>query len=360
MIKQLKFSLFATFMLLFLCNCSISQTIIDADNPAIVYSGRIDFSNKKAPCFGYSGVRIRTKFTGKSIKAKLASPQNINYFYVIIDSILQPKILVDQRTSEVVLAQNLKDTIHELELLKITECSQGKCIFKGFELDENKKLLKGIVPETRKIHFIGNSITCGYGIEVLDSSLHFDPATENFYDAYAAITARKLKSDYNIVARSGIGIYRNYGAPKTGSTDNMFNIYTQILHDSISPKWNMSLFQPQVVCLNLGTNDFSEQKGDATIFTTQYNTFVDSLRSYYPNSKLVLLMGPMYNAREYKEILQGVVKKHELAGDRNISMFEMSAQGELRFGADWHPSRAQARKNAAELTEYLRSITGWK
>jgi lysophospholipase L1-like esterase len=339
---------------------SSAQSIIDADNSAIIYSGRIDFTNPKAPEFGYSGVRIRTKFEGTSLKVKITSPEMTNYFYIFIDSVLQPKFMTTTTTTELNVASGLKDTIHSLEMIKITESGQGKCIFKGLVLDASKNIIAGTVSENRKIHFIGNSITCGYGIEVLNNALHFDPATENFYDGYAAITARSLQADYNIVSRSGIGIYRNYGDPKTGSTNNMYTIYDRTFYDKITPKWNFFQFQPDVVCVNLGTNDFSTNQGDNTLFTNQYNKFVDTLRLKYPNAKIVLLMGPMLsNTATVKSLLQSVVKTHVDAGDNNVSMFEMSAQGALGYGADWHPSRAQARKNAGELISYLKGITGW-
>jgi lysophospholipase L1-like esterase len=348
------------FYLLCLSNIVFSQTIIDADNPAIVYSGRIDYSNPKQIQFGYSGVRIRTLFEGTSIQLKITSPENTNYLYVFVDSVLMNKIEVKSSTSTIPVIQGLEDKTHSIEVIKITESGQGKCVFSGFILDDNKNLVSGIVPETRKINFIGNSITCGYGIEVLDRNLHFAANTENFYDAYAAITARSLNADYQIVSRSGIGVYRNYGDPTTGNITNscMYDIYDRILYNQINPKYDFS-FQPDVICINLGTNDFSESKCDETLFTAQYYKFIDTIRLYNPNAKIVLLCGPMLNTSQIKTILQGIVQTYNTAGDNNISTFELSAQGSLGYGADWHPTKAQARKNASELIAYLSNLMTW-
>lgn len=348
------------FYLLCLSNIVFSQTIIDADNPSIVYSGRIDYSNPKQIQFGYSGVRIRTLFEGTSIQLKITSPENTNYLYVFVDSVLMNKIEVKSSTSTIPVIQGLEDKTHSIEVIKITESGQGKCVFSGFVLDDSKNLVSGIVPETRKINFIGNSITCGYGIEVLDRNLHFAANTENSYDAYAAITARSLNADYQIVSRSGIGIYRNYGDPTTGNATNscMYNIYNRILYNQVNPKYDFS-FQPDVICINLGTNDFSENKGDATLYTAQYYKFIDTIRLYNPNAKIVLLCGPMLNTSQIKTILQDIVQTYNTAGDNNISTFELSAQGALGYGADWHPTKAQARKNAAELIAYLSTLMSW-
>ena len=41
----------------------------------------------------------------------------------------------------------------------------------------------------------------------------------------------------------------------------------------------------------------------------------------------------------------------------NIYRFDMSEQtGELGYGADYHPSAAQAAKNAEELTSFLKTL----
>jgi hypothetical protein len=42
-----------------------------------------------------------------------------------------------------------------------------------------------------------------------------------------------------------------------------------------------------------------------------------------------------------------------------VHLLELSPQGSLGYGADWHPSKAQAQRNAAELTAYLRELMDW-
>ena len=84
---------------------------------------------------------------------------------------------------------------------------------------------------SRKIEFIGNSITCGYGNEGTNKFQGFEYETENHYYSYAAITARNLKAQHWVVARSGIGAYRNYNGPKTGNPEsNMERIAVLTIH----------------------------------------------------------------------------------------------------------------------------------
>ena len=62
---------------------------------------------------------------------------------------------------------------------------------------ENKKYL---------IEFIGDSITCGYGIEGKGANEMFDTSTENFEKTYAYLSAKELNYDYSTVCYSGCGI----------------------------------------------------------------------------------------------------------------------------------------------------------
>jgi len=351
-----------TFLLATLITINVmGQTLIPWSSTNVIISGRTDESNTDYVSFGYSGVRIITRFEGTSLKMRISSPEKENYLLCIIDDSIQDKIHLATSTSEVILASGLADKTHKVEVIKITESLQGLCKFYGFTLDAGKTLQQPDALPDRRIHFIGNSITCGYGIEVLDKNLHFEAATENFYDAYAALTARTLDAEWNIVSRSGIGMYRNYGEPVAGSTNCMYNIYNQTFYDKASPLWDYSRFQPHVVCVNLGTNDFSESKGDTALFAANYRKFLDTLRLNYPATKIVILAGPMYNNLIYVNLLKKLVSARNAAGDTQCWFFELSAQdGSLGYGADWHPSRAQARKNANELASFLAKITGWQ
>lgn len=76
-----------------------------------------------------------------------------------------------------------------------------------------------------------------------------------------------------------------------------------------------------------------------------------------PSSKVVLLTGSMLNGKELetqKVILDSIAANHD-----RVYRFDMTPQtGELGYGADYHPSAAQAQVMANELTAYLRSLLG--
>lgn len=189
--------------------------------------------------------------------------------------------------------------------------------------------------------------------------------TENHYYTFAARTARALGAEYNVVARSGIGMYRNYGGPAEGTPDDCLPaLYDRTLFYDADEKWDFSSFQPDVVCVNLGTNDMSVNKGDSVRYENAALQFAKRLRGYYPNAKIVMLTGSMLTDRNLgivQRALNRVAAAMRKDGDNAFFRFDMSPQdGSLGYGAGYHPSMRQAEKMANELTCYLESITGWK
>ena len=91
--------------------------------------------------------------------------------------------------------------------------------FWGFVTDG--QLVEPPALPSKKIEFIGNSITCGYGNEAMLPTNHYSYETQNHYLSYPQIAARQLDAVAYIVARNGIGVYRSYNGrgqapPTTG------------------------------------------------------------------------------------------------------------------------------------------------
>jgi lysophospholipase L1-like esterase len=236
--------------------------------------------------------------------------------------------------------------------------------FRGFILDKGATLLPPPALPERRIEFIGNSITCGYGNESIVASDPFEYETENHYLTYAQLTCRALEAQAYVVARSGIGVYRSYDGPKTGTPENVMTTeyeYTN-LYDR-SEKWDFSRYQPQLVCINLGTNDLSTNNYDVKLLKAAYKKFLSQVRSHNPKAKIVYLCGSMLGGKELeiaKKTLNEVVDEANKAGDKEVYRFDFTPQtGDIRFGASWHPSVWQHQKMAAELTAYLRSLMQW-
>ena len=341
----------------------LQGTVIKPTNPNIQYVGRICFDNPERPRFTFPGTQINACFTGTSLKLWV-KPKS-GYFMAQIDQAAPFKVAVmGERDSVVTLATALPQGSHQLRLMYVVEGYELKPDFRGLILDEGARLLPPPALPQRTIEFIGNSITCGYGNESVMAPDPFEYETENHYLTYAQLTCRALDAYAHVVARSGIGVYRSYGGPKEGTPDNVMTTeyeYTN-LYDH-SERWDFNRFQPQLVCINLGTNDLSTNNYDTTLLKAAYQRFLKQVRSHNPKAKIVFLCGSMLNGKELdiaRNILNEVTEEAHKNGDNEVYRFDFTPQrGDLGFGASWHPSLKQHEKMAAELTTYLRKLMKW-
>ena len=117
----------------------------------------------------------------------------------------------------------------------------------------------------------------------------------------------------------------------------------------------MDANRPDIICINLGTNDTSLGNYDIDAFELAYKKFLVHLRTLQPQAKIVMLTGPMLHGEALKDVTEVLDRLAET--DDHYYRFDLSEQtGELGYGADHHPSAAQAARNGEELTAYLRTI----
>ena len=351
----------------------IKGSIISPSDKFIQYTGRISFTNPERPAWNYPGVQIAASFEGTSLRM-IAKPCS-GYFIAQIDQAEPFKVAFrGERDSVVTLATALPNGVHTVRLMYAIEGYEFFPEFWGFVLDKGKKLVETPALPSRKIEFIGNSITCGYGNEGLKKEEGFDYATENHYYSYASITSRNLNAQHWVVARSGIGAYRNYGEAKTGSPRSCMPVqyeYTGYAWDLklreeatfLREKWDFSRYQPDVVCINLGTNDLSTNNYDLELLKQGYQKLLKLVRQHNPKAKIVFLTGSMLYNQELKEacqLLDDITAEAKKTGDKEVYRFDMSPiSGDAFYGNDWHPNIYQDEKMAAELTAYLQKLMGW-
>ena len=171
-----------TILLSVACLVANAATDIPANDSRISYSGRICWRDSLSPAFSYPGVSATLQFTGQSIAMK-AKPGS-GYFMVEIDNRLPFKINFTESDSILTLAEGLPEGTHRLRVVYAIEGYDKKPEFRGFILPDGGTLETPPAKPNRRIEFIGNSITCGYGIEAESEKDDFSYATENHYYSY--------------------------------------------------------------------------------------------------------------------------------------------------------------------------------
>jgi lysophospholipase L1-like esterase len=90
-----------------------------------------------------------------------------------------------------------------------------------------------------------------------------------------------------------------------------------------SPRnWDFKTYNPQIVSIALGTNDFSGGDGksarlpfDSAAYVSQYINFIKLVKSKYPKAVIILLSSPMLNGSR-REMLQNCLSAVKTNVDR--------------------------------------------
>lgn len=328
----------------------------------IHYLGRFDFSTPGEAAYEWSGSGFDAHFQGTGIAAKFTTEASTGYLEVVIDD-GTPKLVTYAGGTDVTvsLASGLTAGTHHVQLFRRTEADMGIERFLGFTVTGGA-LVASPPPYSRKIEFIGDSITAGYGDEGANRNCKFSYGTENDYLTYGALTARALSAERHSNAWSGIGMYRdNAGITK----DQMPVLYERTLPSEPGSQWNFSQWIPDVVVINLGTNDYAKSDDPSQPYTTAYLAFLEKLRSHYPRAEVFCAMGPLWvkDLSQWQDALEAIVKARNDRGDNRVHFVSFDLEDcdtdISKCGCDWHPNLEEHQKMADALVPAIRAVTGW-
>ena len=254
---------------------------------------------------------------------------------------------------EKLIIEGLTEKRHRVEVLKITE-GDIKLKFETLTLLGNGATLrKPPFNSPRKIEFIGDSITCGYG--VLGSSAdptYFTYQQDGTY-SYAGLTAEKLGADARYIAISGKGIVCNCNGDRTDVKGGQYYEYLTRKGGVCEDGWIAD-----VVVINLGTND-SGGPAPHDEFSLAAQELVSKVRARYPEAEIIWMYGLMSTL--YAETLRETIRKINKTDKKVHYLFAESIFGnEAEIGANGHPNVRASIRASALLCKKIRSVTGWK
>lgn len=356
--KKHYFTIFLLFALSFCYALKNKATFYSADDSKIQYIGRVDFSNPLKPKMWASGAYVVIKFSGTfcelNVNDEVIYGSVHNYLEIKIDDQPAYRIQLKNKENKITLAKNLSKGEHTVVICKNTEFENGYIEIVGVSCE---KLLTPPTKQKRKMEFIGDSITCGFGSDESEIKCGFKGAQwydqHNAYLAYGPTTARSLNAQYHLSSVSGIGLIHSCCDKKI----LMPQVFDKINMAKNELKWDFNQYQPDVVTVCLGQNDGVQ---DSAQFCSAYVKFANTLRGYYPKAKLVFLTSPMAD-KVLKTALMKYISAVKAAlnaqGDKNIGSYFFTKQSTKGCGS--HPSLAEQKEIASELTAYLKKEMKW-
>lgn len=333
-----------------------SAKFFAADHPSFTYTGRIDFSNPKAPRFWAAGVYVSTIFSGTfcdiEVRDEVLYGTYHNYLEISIDGKEPLRIQTSGKQNKIRVAEGLAPGNHTLVISKGTEAIIGSLEFVGVYCES---LRKSPVQYKRKMEFIGDSITSGMGS--FTSQIPCDRG--QWYDqhsawySYAAIAARRLQADYYLTSESGIGLIHSC-CDKPFTMPRVFN-KVNLAKDSL--EWGFSHYQPDVVTICLGQNDGIQ---DSLKFTDAYVKFITTIRKLYPAAQIVCLTSPMADVplrKALSKYLGGIVQYCNAHGEMKVDTYTFTKSYNAGCGA--HPDKADHLEIGNELADFVKKIMKW-
>ena len=257
-----------------------------------------------------------------------------------------------------------------VEVVKLSETAMSTVGIQAIAVEAED----GIHPAPDKAHYveiIGDSITCGYGVDDECEEHHFSTKTEDVTRGYAWRTVKTLDVDYSLVCISGYGLVSGYvgeGEPKKPEQtlqqyyDKLGFSYGEYLgRKAAETKWDFVL-QPELVVINLGTNDDSyalDHPERQEEYRLAYIAFLKQVRSKNPGAKILCTLGIMGD-RLFPFIEKAVEAYSGETGDTNVCTMRFTPQLlEDGYVADYHPTEITHVKAAEKLTSEIKTIMGW-
>ncbi len=360
----------------------MNRYIIDSSN--VKLTGRCFYDEDKTMWCALSGSGFECHFKGRELTLKLvgdaaaevpANDGNWARYAVYVNGIRTCEGLLDSvvKTVPVICGSEYsKETEADIKFIKLSECAMSTLGVCPIECDGE---ITPIPEKPLKLEIIGDSITCGYGVDEYDPNINFKTATEDFTKAYSYKTAKLLDADVRAFSISGWGIVSGFvGSPdEPPHLDQLIPPYYKKLgfsyqrfddRDGLAPQdidHDFKSYVPDLIVVNIGTNDNSWCTGHEDRYekyVAEYAKFLETVHECNPTSKLLCIMGIMLDAIcPYVEKAAELFRKN--TGYEDIYTMRFTPHdGKLGFAADWHPSPATHDKTAKALAERIKKIVG--
>ncbi len=280
-------------------------------------------------------------------------------------------LLLTQPESEILIetgaARGGKPVV--VRIAKMSEAAFGLAGIRDIILEEGTVMQPTAAPK-RRIEFVGDSITCGYGVEAAASDT-FSTATENPFKAYATLVCQGLSADYELTAWSGNGVSSAW-VPDTAlfpNTDHLMprlypyrNLRMDARLGMQSPLHDFTASPVDLVVINLGTNDASwtQKKHDRiALFHDLYLGMMDEIHYFRPHTPILCVLGTLNQdlcptVAECQKMFQSFVTR--VPSSYLMLPLQVPSDG---MGADGHPSQMTQMKSARLIMDKIRSMMHW-
>lgn len=376
------------------------STIIVQPSPsstaAVRTLGRVTASS---PVLSWPGSGIEATFLGTGGNFVFTPQQNVRLGVSIDGGNVVPQMLTGKTA---VSFGPLANGQHVVRAVLLSEGRLGTASFQGVSTDGNAVTA---TPPTRRLAFLGDSITAAYGVDGSNPNCTNSASVEDATASFAALAAAQLQSDYALLAVAGKGVWRNDTSDAVSNANFLNNptnannpvtmqqIWTrQTVNDANSAYGFAAAEAPQGVVIALGTNDYEYTYTDASgnplqrapiapdatsstperqAFRSAYVALVQDVQTRWPGAVVLLCSSPLLQDsypsttdQQHTALLNDLQAIAATAGLPSANVLDLpSLSTAQRTGCAGHPGRsaqaAMAATLATKLTAVMQGAPGW-
>lgn len=341
---------------------------------ALRFLGRVNPSTQE---LSWPATGLEFSFNGTLASVSLAGLWGNTSIEMVIDR--GPPIITDNvaaGTSRIDTPANLSQGLHTVEIRKKSEALYGS-IYIGNVTAPGGAILSSAAATTRarRIQIIGDSISVGYGLDGTYPCVN-SAALEDAEKTYGALAAQNLSADYDIVAWSGKGILRNYPTGAVDNTPVMPQLWTRYGANDADGSYTFPRADiPDIVVVNLGTNDFdymltnasgqlyqARQPLDPSTYTAALVSFTTTIQGHYPDAHFFLTTSPLLSdgyplANDTQHTTQANCIKaavEKIGSNAHFVDFPTQDSSNNNIGCDYHPSASTHQSMAVIFTAAIK------
>ena len=359
MVSNYKFLIIKANVAVFLFLLSLTSFASFAVKPLpTVVGGRVAIQDKNQYIYSWPGTYFESAFYGNSIDLHLND--SINMLNIVVDN--KPPIVLNKPGKTNYSLNNLGEGLHKIRLEKRTESFSATATFEGFFIPQSQKEIVLEQPK-RKIEFIGDSFTVGYGNTSTTRECSNEQAylTTNTQLAFGPLVAKHFNAQYQINAVSGQGVVRNY----KGSNPETSMVAKYPFVFNYGDRVYKSDWSPNIIVIILGINDFNSpldtnekwktREALQSDFVMTYEKFVFSLRKNNPSAS-IFLISPEKAGSEVAIQISHVADRLREIGEKEL-LFKVPDITLNKTGCAWHASIEDHQNVANMFIEYMADST---
>lgn len=358
---------------------------ISSDN--IKINGRSVCDSDAAYLF-WSGSSIELNIKATELHIVLEGIYSIyeHFIAIEINGMITQRIMLDGNKQSLTVFRNFDDSVvtHVRIIKEVQAMSEDSYhVLKIYSI-KTDGIIFPIKDKKYRFEFIGDSITSGEGaIGTLIEGTNEAPWSSYFFShvhSYPYILSNKFNADYQVFSKSGWGIHcawdNNPICELPIHYDNICSVMPDDRYSALGifNKYDFSSRQPDVIIVNLGTNDNSAFFNppfideDGNVFKMHYDEngydnnqidliknkivkFLIKIRNYNQNAYIYWAFG-MLGSGLSEYIKEAINEFNTTYNDRVIYIALPEAKGE-EVGARLHPGYLSHKKCAEIIGDYI-------